>query len=185
MILKKIMAVLLQWFDYLRYSDNYYHSNLLLLGSYPKQSLQNLSGTAFCSHKIPEAGLHWPYFSYNGKQYWLNGFENWPGYINGKANFGSDSSFVSIGLFNNYGIYTYIREKVLISFHQLMIHCFFVNAYKKSGFILPEYALFDQKGTGMDNGEYPMKYLSSVFPRACKRKQPGNGAAGKNGRCVW
>ena len=146
--------------DYLKYSDNYYHSNLLLLGSYSKQGLQTLLAKHFATQN-PEAAFHWPYFSYNGKQYWLNGFENWPGYINGKANFGSDSSFVSVGLFNNYGIYTYRNGKGADKFPSAYDSLLFREAYKKSGFILPEYALFDQKGTGMDNGKPNEVFMSS------------------------
>ena len=146
--------------DYLKYSDNYYHSNLLLLGSYSKQSLQTLLAKYFATQN-PDAAFHWPYFSYNGKQYWLNGFENWPGYINGKANFGSDSSFVSAGLFNNYGIYTYRNEKSFDKFSSEYDSSLFMNASRKSGFILPEYALFDQKGTGMDNGKPNEVFMSS------------------------
>ena len=52
--------------DYLKYSDNYYHSNVLLLGSYPKQSLQKILTEHFAGSN-PEAVLHWPYFSYNGQ----------------------------------------------------------------------------------------------------------------------
>ena len=146
--------------DYLRYSDNYYHSNLLLLGSYSRQSLQTLLAQHFATQN-PETSLHWPYFSYHGKQYWLNGFENWPGYINGKANFGSDSSFVSMGLFNNYGIYTYRNGKGADKFTSMYDSLLFRDSYKKSGFILPEYALFDQKGTGMDNGRPNEVFMSS------------------------
>ena len=146
--------------DYLRYSDNYYHSNLLLLGSYSRQNLQTLLAQHFATQN-PETGLHWPYFSYKGKQYWLNGFENWPGYINGKANFGSDSSFVSVGLFNNYGIYTYRNGKGSDKFTSRYDSLLFRDSYKKSGFILPEYALFDQKGTGMDNGRPNEVFMSS------------------------
>ncbi len=146
--------------DYLRYSDNYYHSNLLLLGSYSRQSLQNLLAQHFATQN-PETSLHWPYFSYNGKQYWLNGFENWPGYINGKANFGSDSSFVSVGLLNNFGIYTYRTGKGADKFSSAYDSLLFRESYKKSGFILPEYALFDQKGAGMDNGKPNEVFMSS------------------------
>lgn len=146
--------------DYLKYSDNYYHSNLLLLGSYSRQSLQTLLAKHFATQN-PEAAFHWPYFSYNGKQYWLNGFENWPGYINGKANFGSDSSFVSVGLFNNYGIYTYRNGKGADKFPSDYDSLLFREAYRKSGFILPEYALFDQKGTGMDNRKPNEVFMSS------------------------
>lgn len=146
--------------DYLKYSDNYYHSNLLLLGSYSRQGLQDLLLKHFDT-RHPEASFSWPYFSYNGKQYWLNGFENWPGYINSKANFGSDSSFVSVGLFNNYGIYTYRNGKGYDKFSSAYDSALFYEAYKKSGFILPEYALFDQKGTGMDNGKPNEVFMSS------------------------
>lgn len=146
--------------DYLRYSDNYYHSNLLLLGSYSRQGLRDLLTKHFAT-KNPESNFHWPYFSYNGKQYWLNGFENWPGYSNGKANFGSDSSFVSTGLFNNYGIYTFHARKGYDKFSSVYDSSLFQTAYKKSGFILPEYALFDQKGTGMDNGKPNEVFMSS------------------------
>ncbi|MBI5856628.1 MAG: hypothetical protein HZB42_03170 [Sphingobacteriales bacterium] len=155
--------------DYLRYSDNYYHSNLLLLGSYSKQSLQALLAKHFATQSPrpngsagrADADFHWPYFSYNGKQYWLNGFENWPGYINGKANFGSDSSFVSIGLFNNYGIYTYHAGKSFDRFSSGYDSSLFLNAYKKSGFLMPEYALFDQKGEGMNHDRPNEVFLSS------------------------
>lgn len=146
--------------DYLRYSDNYYHSNLLLLGSYSRQSLQSLLARYFAT-KNPEATMHWPYFSYHGRQYWLDGFENWPGYINGKANFGSDSSFLSTGLFNNYGIYTYRNGNGFDKFSSAYDSLLFREAYKKSGFILPEYALFDQKGTGMDNSKPNEVFMSS------------------------
>ncbi len=146
--------------DYLRYSDNYYHSNLLLLGSYSKQGLSALLAKYFATQN-PEAGFHWPYFSYNGKQYWLNGFENWPGYINGKANFGSDSSFVSTGLFNNYGIYTYRNGHQFDKFTSAYDSVLFQGSHRRSGFILPEYALFDQKGTGMDNGKPNEVFMSS------------------------
>ena len=146
--------------DYLRYSDNYYHSNLLLLGSYSKQSLQTLLAKHFATQNS-QTSFSWPYFSYNGKQYWLNGFENWPGYINGKANFGSDSSFVSAGLFNNFGIYTYRNAKGADKFSSAYDSLLFQESYKKSGFILPEYALFDQKGTGMDNAKPNEVFMSS------------------------
>jgi hypothetical protein len=146
--------------DYLRYSDNYYHSNLLLLGSYSKQGLQGLLEKYFATQN-PETSFHWPYFSYHGKQYWLNGFANWPGYSNGKANFGSDSSFVSVGLYNNYGIYTFRNGGGFDKFSSVYDSLLFQEAGKKSGFILPEYALFDQKGTGMDNGKPNEVFMSS------------------------
>ena len=146
--------------DYLRYSDNYYHSNLLLLGSYSRQSLQTLLAQHFATQNA-QPSFSWPYFSYNGKQYWLNGFANWPGYVNGKANFGSDSSFVSVGLFNNFGIYTYRTGKGSDKFSSAYDSLLFQESYKKSGFILPEYALFDQKGTGMDNRKPNEVFMSS------------------------
>ncbi|NOT51826.1 MAG: hypothetical protein HOP10_11185 [Chitinophagaceae bacterium] len=146
--------------DYLRYSDNYYHSNLLLLGSYSKQSLADLLSRHFATQN-PANGFHWPYFNYHGKQYWLNGFENWPGYINGKVNFGSDSSFISVGLFNNYSISTYPASRSYDKFSSGYDSSLLRNAYKKSGFILPEYALFDQKGTGMNHARPNEMFLSS------------------------
>ncbi|MBK5271831.1 MAG: hypothetical protein JJE22_12540, partial [Bacteroidia bacterium] len=136
--------------DYLRYSDNYYHSNVLLLGSYPKQPLQNIL-TSYFSSSNPESKLHWPYFGYNGKQYWLNGFENWPGYLNGKANLGLSNSFVSTGLYNNYGIYTSVAEKSFDKFSSTYDSLLFLNASRKSGFLLPEYSLFNQQGSGIDH----------------------------------
>jgi hypothetical protein len=146
--------------DYLRYSDNYYHSNLLLLGSYSKQSLRSLLANHFATQNL-QGSNSWPYFTYYGRQYWLNGFANWPGYKNGKANFGSDSSFISVGLFNNFGIYTYRTgyggDKFVTTFDSIL----FQDAYKRSGFILPEYALFDQKGTDMDNSKPNEVFISS------------------------
>lgn len=146
--------------DYLKYSDNYYHSNLLLLGSYSRQSLNALLAKYFVTQN-PEGGFHWPFFSYGGKQYWLNGFENWPGYINGKSNFGSDSSFVSIGLYNNYGIYTFHADKSFDRFTSRYDSSLFMDASKKSGFLMPEYALFDQKGIGMNHDRPNEVFLSS------------------------
>lgn len=146
--------------DYLRYSDNYYHSNLLLLGSYSRQGLQDLLARHFARQNAT-ASYSWPYFSYQGKQYWLNGFENWPGYNNGKANFGSDSSFVSVGLVNNFGIYTFRNGKGADRFSSAYDSLLFRESYKKSGFILPEYALFDQKGTGMDTRKPNEVFMSS------------------------
>lgn len=146
--------------DYLKYSDNYYYADLLLLGSYTKQDLQTLLLKHF-ARQNPEGAMHWPYFSYNGQQYWLNGFENWPGYANGKANFGSDSSFISVGLYNNYGIYTYRQGRGFEKFNSTYDSMLLSKAYKKSGFILPEYALFDQKGTGMDMSKPNEVFMSS------------------------
>ena len=53
--------------DYLKYSDNYYHSNVLLLGSYPKQNLNKLLAASFVQTN-PGIGLHWPYFNYEGSR---------------------------------------------------------------------------------------------------------------------
>jgi len=136
--------------DYLKLSDNYYHSNLLLLGSYNRQELQPLLSVKF-ANQIQSEGLHWPNFSYKGKDYWLNGFENWPGYKSGRADFGSDSSFVAIGLRNNFSIATRPTlnkyEKFNFSYDSLL----FGNAHRRSGYLLPEYALFDQQGRNVDH----------------------------------
>lgn len=147
--------------DYLKYSDNYYHSNVLLLGSYPKQNPAAILADHFIEKK-PGAGLHWPYFTYTGKQYWLNGFQNWPGYKNGKANFGLDSSFTTVGLLNNYGIYTHQADKSFDMFSSKYDSLLFLNAYRKSGFILPEYALFDQRGDNIDH-RIPYDLFISCF----------------------
>ncbi len=147
--------------NYLKYSDNYYHSDVLLLGSYPKQDINKLLAAKFVQ-KNPETGLHWPYFYYRGSQYWLDGFENWPGYMNGKANFGLDSSFTSIGLFNNYDIYNHAADKSFDMFCTCYDSSLFLNAYKRSGFVLPEYALFDQQGANV-NRKIPYDVFASCF----------------------
>lgn len=151
--------------DYLRYSDNYYHSNLLLLGSYSKQSLNELLNEHFTS-QIPAAreddNNPWPWFSYKGKQYWLDGFKNWPGYANGKADFGADSSFVSVGLLNNYGIHTFRNGKSFERFPSGYDSLLFMNASSKSGFIIPELSLFDQKGLTIDHS-IPYDLFMSSF----------------------
>ena len=147
--------------DYLKYSDNYYHSNVLLLGSYLKQDAATILADHFIERK-PGAGLHWPYFTYTGKQYWLNGFQNWPGYAKGKANFGLDSSFTSVGLLNNYGIYTHEANKSFDMFSSGYDSLLFLNAYRKSGFILPEYGLFDQRGDHIDH-RIPYDLFTSCF----------------------
>lgn len=147
--------------DYLKYSDNYYHSDVLLLGSYPKQNPDRLLANSFTIQK-PGNGLHWPYFSYQGSQYWLNGYENWPGYANGKSDFGSDSSFTSIGLFTNYGIYTHAVDKSFDMFCSAYDSSLFLQAYRNSGFILPEYSLFDQQGANVDR-RIPYDVFASCF----------------------
>jgi hypothetical protein len=145
--------------NYLKYTDNYYHSDLLLLGSYPKQDINKLLTTSFVTNN-PGTGLHWPYFKYQDKQYWLNGFENWPGYVNGKTNFGMANSFTSIGLFNNYGIFTQVAGKSFDMFSSRYDSSLFLNAYKRSGFILPEYALFDQSGSNIDKHKANEVFMS-------------------------
>ncbi|MFN8289946.1 MAG: hypothetical protein U0U70_06805 [Chitinophagaceae bacterium] len=146
--------------DYLKYSDNYYHSNVLLLGSYSKQSLQQLLLKHFTT-KNPEGKLHWPYFSYKGGQYWLDGFQNWPGFAAGKANFGSDSSFVSIGLSDNYGIHTCRSGPGFDCFDPVTDSALFGRKRSGSGFVFPEYALFDQKGEGMHMDRPNEVFMSS------------------------
>ncbi len=136
--------------DYLKYSDNYYHSNLLLLGSYPKQEVNELLSNSFVTGN-PEQNFHWPYFNYRGTQYYLDEFQHWPGYNNGKASFGSDSSFISIGLLNNYGIHTRSVQKNFDRFSSSYDSLLFLSGWKKSGFILPEYALFDQQARNTDH----------------------------------
>jgi hypothetical protein len=147
--------------DYLKYSDNYYYSNVLLLGSYPKQNIDQLLIKSFLQQN-PGTGLHWPYFSYKGSQYWLDGFENWPGYANGKADFGSDSSFTAVGLFNNYGIYTKSASKSFDMFCSGYDSSLFLNAYSQSGFLLPEYPLFDQQGEAIDR-RIPYDVFTACF----------------------
>lgn len=147
--------------DYLKYSDNYYHANVLLLGAYPKQSLQTMLSKYFVVNN-PGTGLHWPYFNYKGKTYWMDGFKNWPGYLTGKANFGMDSSSATIGLLNNFGIYTRSADKSFDKFNTLYDSLLFMQAYRKSGFILPEYSLFDQYGENVDH-RIPYDLFTSCF----------------------
>ena len=77
--------------DYLRYSDNYYHSDVLLLGSYPKQGLDQLLSARFIQHNRTMNSIG-PLILTKRSQYWLDGFENWPGYENGRLISGTDSS---------------------------------------------------------------------------------------------
>ncbi len=146
--------------DYIRYSDNYYNSNLLLLGSYSRQNLEALLLKHFIRER-PVGPAQWPWFSYKGQPYFLSGFENWPGYAAGRANFGSDSSFVSIGLRRNYGIHTWRNGAGFDRFPAEYDSALFKNAGHRSGFILPEYALFDQKGGGMNLDRPNEVFLSS------------------------
>jgi hypothetical protein len=147
--------------DYLRYSDNYYHSNVLLLGSYPKQEPAKLLANHFMKMK-PGTGLQWPYFTYTGKQYWLSGFQNWPGFKKGQADFGMDSSFTSIGLLNNFGIATHETGKGFEKFGSSYDSLLFLDGYRKSGFILPESGLFDQRGDHV-NHRVPYDLFISCF----------------------
>ncbi len=147
--------------DYLRYSDNYYHANVLLLGSYPRQSLSDLLRTNFVQRR-PAQGFSWPYFSYQQKQYWLDGFTKWPGYANGTANFGLDSSFTAIGLNNNFDIFTRSRKEGIDVFKNNYDSLLYQNAWRRSGFILPEYALFDQYGENI-NHKVPYDLFLSCF----------------------
>jgi len=147
--------------DYLRYSDNYYHSNILLLGSYAKQDVTSLLSTSFTDHKTG-SGYQWPYFHYRGKTYWLNGFEHWPGYANRKADFGNDSSFVSIGLLNNFGIYNRPFRNGYDMFGHGYDSLLLGNAGRNSGFVLPEYPLFDQQGEGV-NKSIPYDMFAFCF----------------------
>ncbi|HWC52598.1 MAG TPA: hypothetical protein VG676_03355 [Chitinophagaceae bacterium] len=147
--------------DYFRLSDNYFHSNVLLLGSYPKQNLNSILSRYFVTQK-PDTGMHWPYFFYNGKSYWLDGFENWPGYADGKAHFGMDSSFVSIGMLSNYGIYNHDPDKSFERFNSKYDSLLFANAGNRSGFILPELSLFDQQGGNL-NMNVPYDVFANCF----------------------
>ena len=147
--------------DYIRYSDNYYHSNLLLLGSYNRQELQAGLLGHFTREK-PTADVHWPWFIYQGQSYWLNGFENWPGYQAGKASFGSDSSFVSLGLNRNFNIYTTRTGRGYEPFRSRYDSLVMGKAAAASGFILPELALFDQKAGGM-HPDKPNELFMSAF----------------------
>jgi hypothetical protein len=121
-----------------------------LLGSYPKQHSKDLLQHSFVTHN-PGNGFHWPYFQYGGTTYYLDQFENWPGYKNGKADFGSDNSFISIGLLQNFGFYTRDAKSNFDRFTTPYDSLLFLNGWKKSGFILPEYALFDQRGSNIDH----------------------------------
>ncbi|MCC7402254.1 MAG: hypothetical protein IT214_12305 [Chitinophagaceae bacterium] len=147
--------------EYLRLSDNYFHSNVILLGSYPRQNLNGILSRYFVTQK-PDSGMHWPYFFYNGKTYWLDGFQNWPGYANGKAHFGTDSSFLSIGMLSNYGIYNHNPGKNFDRFRSSYDSLLFGNAGNRSGFIFPECGLFDQQGGNL-NMNIPYDVFANCF----------------------
>jgi hypothetical protein len=140
--------------DYIRVSDNYYHSNVLLLGSYTKERLDDMLVRYFINNN-PDTGFHWPNFNYSGKAYFLDQFRNWP-------EFASDSSFVSLGLQNNFGIQTFSQDKSFDRFVSNYDSMLFSNAWRKSGFILPEYALFDQQGRNADH-HVPYDIFSACF----------------------
>ncbi len=147
--------------DYLRYSDNYYHANVLLLGSYPRQALNNLLRNNFVQQR-PRQTFSWPYFYYQQKQYWLDDFTKWPGYANGAANFGLDSSFTAVGLNNNFDVFTRSRAAGTDVFKNSYDSLLYLNAWRRSGFILPEYALFDQYGENI-NHRVPYDLFLSCF----------------------
>lgn len=134
---------------YLRYSDNYYHANVLLLGSYARQPLDKLLAEHFTRQK-PGTGVQWPWFEYKGQTYFMNGFKNWPGYKNGKADFGDDSSSVGVGLLRNFDIYNKPGAATR-SFQQPYDQLLLGAAYQRSGFILPESPIFDQQAAAFDH----------------------------------
>jgi hypothetical protein len=136
--------------DFLRLSDNYYYSNLLLLGSYPKQDMNTLLESKFSMHN-DDSIFHWPYFRYQGKSYWLDGYRNWPGYENGKADFGNEQSFVSTGLRSNYDITASQEGNRLKRFGGDYDSLLFLDARRSSAFIFPEYGLFDQRAATIDH----------------------------------
>lgn len=136
--------------EYLRLSDNYYHANLLLLGSYRKQPIARLLREKFGKRPVGE-GIHWPYFRYRGETRYMSGFSNWPGYEQGRADFGSDSSFLSIGLTRNFSIGVDPRMRSGNMFDDVNDNSLIGQASRQSGFVLPEWSLWDQKGIGIDH----------------------------------
>ena len=147
--------------DYLKYSDNYYHANLLLLGSYPKQNLDQLLQSQFRTSR-PDTGFSWPYFSYAGSTYWLDDFRHWPGYDHGKADFAGDSSFTTIGLGSNFGIATRPGGRNFSMFGRKYDSLLFAGGYRNSGFVLPESGIFDQAGLQVDH-RIPYDLFTSCF----------------------
>lgn len=135
--------------DFIRTSDNYYYSNVLLFGSYPKTEFSRLLADKF-KVSNPSTGIHWPNFTYSGKTYWLDGYENWPGYANGKVNLGSDSSFTSIGLNRNFDGVVRQNGRHYEMFRTSYDSSLFNNSSARSGFILPESFIFDQYGDNVD-----------------------------------
>jgi hypothetical protein len=147
--------------DFIRTSDNYYYSNVLLFGSYPKQNFENLLSQKF-KRNNPGSGIHWPNFSYGGKNFWLDEYKNWPGYVSGKANFGLDSSFTSIGLRNNYDVMVRQTRKNYQMFETAYDSSMFKNSAARSGFILPESSIFDQYGEQIDK-RIPYDVFANCF----------------------
>src|SRR5205814_1690095 len=101
-------------------------------------------------------------FEYNGTHYWLDGFRNWPGFLNGRANFGSDASSLSVGLTKNFGIQTHTQKAIYDLYQTTYDSLLFQDSYKNSGFILPEYGLFDQQGTN-SNLNVPAEVFANCF----------------------
>jgi len=73
-----------------------------------------------------------------------------------------DSSFTSIGLLNNYGIYNHNTDQSVDMFSCCYDSLLFLNAFKRSGFILPEYSVFDQQGANVDK-RIPYDVFATCF----------------------
>ncbi|MFN4313214.1 MAG: hypothetical protein ACK4E0_02895 [Chitinophagaceae bacterium] len=135
--------------DYIRLSDNYYHANLLLLGSYRKQSIERILDEKFQSK--PGVNGFWPRLDYRGKTWYMHDFRNWPNYDQGQVDFGADSSFVSIGLLQNFGMSTDPAKAAPPVFNSSYDRSLLGTVARQSGFVLPEWSLFDQRGLGIDH----------------------------------
>jgi hypothetical protein len=131
--------------EYIRLSDNYYHANLLLLGSYRKQPLGQLLQEKFVQ-QVKSPGLHWPFMQISGRDYYMEGFTNWPGFMAGEADFGDEESFISLGLTRNFGISTHPFHPAEIWSNAGYDNTLLGEAARLSGFVMPEWSLFDQKG---------------------------------------
>lgn len=81
----------------------------------------------------------------------MSGFSNWPGYEQGRADFGSDSSFLSIGLTRNFSIGVDPRMRSGNMFDDVNDNSLIGQASRQAGFVLPEWSLWDQKGIGIDH----------------------------------
>lgn len=136
--------------EYIRLSDNYYHANLLLLGSYRKQPLGQLIREKL-REQVKTAGLHWPFMQIAGREYFMDGFANWPGYQGGEADFGDEESFISLGLTRNFGISTHPLHPASAWMNAAYDNRLFGGAARQSGFVMPEWSLFDQKGLQIDH----------------------------------